>query len=47
MNWKEYEGKLLHIFVETVYPCGPEEDEVSIRVIEPDEFVRLRIDKEG
>jgi len=45
MNWNNYEGKLLHVFVESVIPYGPEENKVSIRVLESDEYVDIRIDK--
>ena len=47
MDWKKYEGKLLHIQVGSVCPYGPGEDEVSIKVLETDEYVNFRVDTEG
>ena len=43
MNWKEYEGKLLHIRVSSVNSYGPEEDAVSIRVLETNEHVTVKV----
>jgi len=43
MNWKKFEGKLLHISVESVHPYGFEEDEVTIKVLETDERVDFRV----
>jgi len=44
MNWKEFQGKLLHISVKSVCPYGPEEDEVSVKVIETDEYITIIVD---
>jgi len=44
MDWKKYQGKLLHIKVRSVFPYAPGENKVSVDVIEADEFVDFIVD---
>lgn len=43
MDWKEFEGKLLHVVVENVYSYRYEEDEVTIKILETDGRVAFRV----